>query len=902
MSFRSSFPLLALLLGLFSLFAATTAQAQTQTTVSLSVSPNPVPEGSELSITVTLSAAVQSGSNPFFPVNISAGSASLDDLENSSLNFSFYPGIASLTVRIRIKDDEILEGDETFTIALGTMPSGYAAGSPSSVQVTIKDNDLINVSLHSAQGQFREGSSARFWVELDRPHSSSLTIPLIATDTSTAFHHKDITAEAGDYTAPSSITIPAGVTKVWGTVTANSDADTDDDTFTLAVDTANLSSLVTAGVVDKAWFTIIDDDAVQTVTLSATPSVVDEGSSVTITATLSAALESRVTIPVRVRLGTAEFFDIGMVDNITILAGQTTGTTTVATEQDVDADDETFSVYVPQYHLDQMNRSNGVWVTAGAGSSVQITIRDDDGAGESLVQRRSVTEGTTTVTLWANRIVVEGSPMTVTLTLSRALSGPVTIPLQITNRSSEAGDHEDPSEIIIAAGQTTGTVTLQTYQDTETPEEDEFLDLALGNNLPSGLVAGSVTEARITIIDDDKTLTNAYFFPAWNPMIVEEGSNTTVTVNLSKPLAQPVTLSLTFGTGITRHPLTYNAEPDDFSAPSSITIPANQTSATFTLSALQDADNDDERFLMSFDTVPTSISPEVPQIDVIILDDDNLELTLSAEKASVTEGESVQFTMTFTDPVPLQKNQSVLIPITLTGIDTEPGDIRGPTRFGVRVDGGQTSQTFFVGTGIDEDRDNETFRVALDTDRLPSWVRAGDPDSVVITIEEYQPQTQTPLELSTPLAEGLSQANLSALAETSQSSGTFVIFSTRAVAGMEEERMIGVFVIEDDPKTVLVQAQGPELANPPTSLSNVLSDPVLTVIRQSDGKQLVVNDDWEDSQKQDVTDVWAGSPNLDGGSKSSAAILTLQPGSYSAIVSGKNGATGVALIEVYDLD
>ena len=64
----------------------------------------------------------------------------------------------------------------------------------------------------------------------------------------------------------------------------------------------------------------------------------------------------------------------------------------------------------------------------------------------------------------------------------------------------------------------------------------------------------------------------------------------------------------------------------------------------------------------------------------------------------------------------------------------------------------------------------------------------------------------------------------------------------------------------------------------------------------------MVNDDWEDSQKQDVTDVWADSPNLDAGSKSSAAILTLEPGSYSAIVEGKNGATGVALIEVYDLD
>ncbi len=758
---------------------------------------------------------------------------------------------------------------------------------------TAQAQTTVNVSLHSAQGQFREGSSARFWVELDRPHSSSLTIPLIATDTSTAFHHKDITAEAGDYTAPSSITIPAGVTKVWGTVTANSDADTDDDTFTLAIGTAPVSS----GAVDKAWFTIIDNDAVQTVTLSATPSVVDEGSSVTITATLSAAVESNVGIPVSVRLGTAEFFDVGMVDNINIFAGQTTGTTTVATEQDVDADDETFSVYIPQYHLDQMNRINGVWVTAGAGSSVQITIRDDEGAGSN--QRDPIPiVGEPFVELSVSPLVVtEGSPMTVTLTLSRALSSAVTIPMTFTLVDAEQSDLGSLASITIPAGSTSATATLTTNQDAD-DDDEVFLIYFTLDDLPSGVFAANRQTPYLAILDDEGDVSIRL---SVHPVDIDEGSSATVTVNMSKPQTQPVTFPLVTDIDVTAEQA---PEEGDYVLPSSITIPAGSTSATGTLRANQDSDKDDERFNIAFGTLPDSptVDNQNSLVVIRIIDDDSPELTLSAEKASVTEGESVEFTMTFTDPVPLQKNQSVLIPIVVTGIDTEPGDIRGPTRFGVRVDGGMTSQHFFVGTGIDADRDDETFRVALDAARLPSWVREGDPAGAVVTIEEYQPETQTPLELSTPLVEGLSQATLSALAETSQSSGTFVIFSTRAVAGTEDERMFGVFVIEDDPKTVLVQAQGPELANPPLSLSNVLADPVLTVIRQSDGKELVVNDDWEDSQKQDVTDVWAGSPNLDAGSKSSAAILTLEPGSYSAIVSGNNGATGVALIEVYDLD
>ncbi len=131
-------------------------------------------------------------------------------------------------------------------------------------------------------------------------------------------------------------------------------------------------------------------------------------------------------------------------------------------------------------------------------------------------------------------------------------------------------------------------------------------------------------------------------------------------------------------------------------------------------------------------------------------------------------------------------------------------------------------------------------------------------------------------------------------------SADLVNISTRAVVGIGDDVMIGGFIISNGPKRVLVQAQGPELAN--ANIANALADPVLTVIRQSDGMELMMNDNWEDSQGQDVTDAWGGSPNLAVGSLSSAAILTLDPGRYTAIVSGKNGTTGVALVEVYDLD
>ena len=106
-----------------------------------------------------------------------------------------------------------------------------------------------------------------------------------------------------------------------------------------------------------------------TVSLSALPNLVDEGSSVTVTATLSRALSSNVTIPLTLTDDTAEPDDHGPLASITIVANSTSGTGTITTNQDPDTDNETFTVA-----LDTLPSS----VTAGTPNSVQITIRDDD--------------------------------------------------------------------------------------------------------------------------------------------------------------------------------------------------------------------------------------------------------------------------------------------------------------------------------------------------------------------------------------------------------------------------------------------------------------------------------------------------------------------------------------------
>ena len=142
---------------------------------------------------------------------------------------------------------------------------------------------------------------------------------------------------------------------------------------------------------------------------------------------------------------------------------------------------------------------------------------------------------------------------------------------------------------------------------------------------------------------------------------------------------------------------------------------------------------------------------------------------------------------------------------------------------------------------------------------------------------------------------------------TSAADGNFVNLSNRGLVGEGDDVRIVGFIIEGGARQVLIQAKGPELAN--DGISNALADPVLTVIQTHEGEpprtpldppvELMVNDNWEDSQGQMVSDLWGGSPPLTAGSLSAAVVLTLEPGGYTARVEGKNGTVGVANVEVY---
>lgn len=140
---------------------------------------------------------------------------------------------------------------------------------------------------------------------------------------------------------------------------------------------------------------------------------------------------------------------------------------------------------------------------------------------------------------------------------------------------------------------------------------------------------------------------------------------------------------------------------------------------------------------------------------------------------------------------------------------------------------------------------------------------------------------------------GLALVEAYALAGTSTSN--LANISTRGTVQSGESVLIGgLIVLGKEPTTVVVRAIGPSLAA--SGVSGALEDPVLD-LRDSNGELLVSNNDWRDTQQAQIEA--SGLAPTD--TRESAILITLPTGNYTAVISGRNGATGVALVEIYNL-
>ena len=352
----------------------------------------------------------------------------------------------------------------------------FSSGTPRAPQVS-----TLTVTLSASPNPVTEGSSVTVTARLSAAASSQVTIPVTITDN---------TAEPADHGTLASITIASGATTGTGTITTNQDSGNNDETFTVSLGT--LPSGVTAGTPSSVLVRIRDDERLAAVTLKVRPNPVDEGALFTVEVGVSAPL-SGLNFPVTVRNGTAETLDWGSRQshskavrdggrrwyNVRVwsVGGQNvaSGAKHIPTHRDSDTKDETLIVELGTLPAGY---------AAGTPSRVTVTIRDITEPPGNPVSLRA-------------QDVREGEDVLVEAFVSLSQQNPVTIPLVVTQGTSEEGDHGTIESITIPAGANRGTRRISTVVDTDS--EDETFTVALGTPLPTGLVAGTLPSVEVTI-------------------------------------------------------------------------------------------------------------------------------------------------------------------------------------------------------------------------------------------------------------------------------------------------------------------------------------------------------------------------------------------------------------------
>ena len=278
---------------------------------------------------------------------------------------------------------------------------------------------------------------------------------------------------------------------------------------------------------------------------------------------LSEAVGSPVTIPlIPTNRGGATNADYsGVPPNVTFGAFETSKTFTVtATDDSVDDDGE--SVRIGFGTLPST-------VEPGSRTKTTVHLQDNDGLSVSFGK-----------TFYKTR--EGGEPATVKVQLTKAPASSLTIPLTTEHRNwATAADYSGvPPSVTFGPSERVRTFTVTVERDNDI-EDAEEVRIGFGT-LPPGVVAGSPAWTSVALEDD---LTVA--FGAASYTAAEGGAGVTVTVRLTKSWGAPFTLPLT----VQWHG---GASTSDYTGiPGSVMFRGEETTQTFTVTAVDDAVNDD---------------------------------------------------------------------------------------------------------------------------------------------------------------------------------------------------------------------------------------------------------------------------------------------------------------------
>ena len=696
-----------------------------QVTVSFEQASYTVDEGDTVEVKVTLSADPERTVE--IPVSAAPGDgATTADYSGVPSSVTFNAGDTEQSFTITATQDTVDDDDESVGLSFGTLPSRVTGGINSTASVSITDDDVppVTVSFESDSYTVDEGSSVEVKVTLSADPERSVTVPVEAAPGNGA--------TTADYSGvPSSVTFNSGDREETFTFRATQDT-VDDDGETVGLSFGTLPNRVTGGVNSTATVTITDDDVPPvTVSFEKASYTVAEGDSVMVKVTLSADPERAVEIPISATPGNgASAGDYsGVPTSVSFDSGETEQSFTFAAAQD-DIDDDNETVGLSFGTLPSR-------VTGGTNSEATVSITDDDDPQVTVSFEK------------ASYTVAEGSMVTVKVTLTADPERTVEIPVSATpgNGATTADYSGVPTSVSFDSGETEKSFSITATQNTD-DDDGETVKLAFGT-LPAGVSEGSTNETTVAINDDDDPQVTVSFEQA--TYTVAEGSSVTVKVTLTADPERTVEIPITATPG-------NGASAADYSGvPTSVSFDSGETEKSFSITAIQDTDDDDgETVGLSFGSLPSRVTAGTnSEATVSITDDDVPQVTVSFESDSYTVAEGSSVTVKVTLSAAPERTVYILISIASGGRATTADYSGIPVR--VAFQSGDTEKSFSI-SAIQDTVDDDGERVGLSFGMLPSRVTAGNNNSTTVSImDDDDPQVTVSFEQATyTVAEGSS--------------------------------------------------------------------------------------------------------------------------------------------------
>ena len=689
-------------------------------------------EGSALSFAVTLSPATDRPVTVNWAVSTSGGNtASANDLSGTtSGSLTFAANETSKTITVSTVQDEVYEGNETFTVTLSG-PASAVLGTASVATGTItNDEALPTMTLVLADDTIRESDDP------DQPgyqHRTTVTATLdIAIEGDLRISVASGPALRIGIPADlerSRLTIRAGqkTSETLGVVPLDNTVDEPDRMVVLEA----TSNWVNSGYLDQTTYpqapnpslTIIDDDEAPTVTLALSPASIRESDDAgtagiddhvgTVTASLSHPSSEATTVTVSAAaVGAAVSGDFTLSGNrvLTIPARQTrsTGTVTVsANDNNVDAADKQVAV------SGAAANTQGI---AGNPPDQTLTIRDDEETPRVAL------------VLGAGSISENAGSTTVKATIPYPSSHETVVTI-----SAAPGDFTASVPLTIPAGQTESPTATLTAVDNETDAPDRQVTVNATAVNGHGIVPP--VGVLLTITDDDPAPEVTMVLTP--DSIGENGGSTTVTATLDRRSSNPTTVTVSAAA-------VDPAVAGDFTLTgATLTIAEGQTASTGTVTIMarnNDTDAPDKQVRVSGTAVNTQGADD-PQEEVLTIEDDDpppaVMLTLSKTAADENDGAAIAITASLSRPSSEETTVTVSAAAVVPAVDTD-FTLSGTM---LTISAGQKAST---GTVTIVPVDNETdapdkeVAVSATVDNTQGY-ELGTPADVTLTIRDDDP-------------------------------------------------------------------------------------------------------------------------------------------------------------------